>query len=312
MIRRSTRHWRPSASKAMATGPEDRYPTPKALADDLDRWMADEPVTAWREPLARGRGDGRGRNRTAVTATAVALVAGIVALSAVLAVQTRANSVLTAKNAELDKANRLKDEANTELREANQRVSKANADLESGNKREKQRFDLAMEAISLFHGQVGGDLVLKADQFKPLRDKLLKGAADFYRKLEGLLKDQPDRASRSGMASAYRRLAILTAEIGDKSAAMESHRQSPAIWQKLADDNPAIPKFQRDLALLPEQYRLAARPGRKNRRRDQLLQAGRGDLAEARRGQLCNPRGQGFPGELPDQHGEPAPSVGKA
>jgi hypothetical protein len=30
---------------AMATQPEDRYPTPKALADDLDRWMADEPVT---------------------------------------------------------------------------------------------------------------------------------------------------------------------------------------------------------------------------------------------------------------------------
>ena len=37
--------------KAMATEPEDRYPTPKALADDLERWMADEPVTAWREPF---------------------------------------------------------------------------------------------------------------------------------------------------------------------------------------------------------------------------------------------------------------------
>ena len=39
--------------KAMANHPEDRYPTPKALADDLDRWMADEPVSAWREPLSR-------------------------------------------------------------------------------------------------------------------------------------------------------------------------------------------------------------------------------------------------------------------
>ena len=35
----------------MATEPEDRYATPKALADDLERWMADEPVTAWREPV---------------------------------------------------------------------------------------------------------------------------------------------------------------------------------------------------------------------------------------------------------------------
>ena len=39
--------------KAVATGPEDRYATPKALADDLDRWLADEPVTAWREPFSR-------------------------------------------------------------------------------------------------------------------------------------------------------------------------------------------------------------------------------------------------------------------
>ena len=39
--------------KAMATKPEDRYPTPKALADDLERWMADEPVSAWSEPWTR-------------------------------------------------------------------------------------------------------------------------------------------------------------------------------------------------------------------------------------------------------------------
>ena len=39
--------------KAMATGPRTATPTAKALADDLERWMADEPVTAWREPLAR-------------------------------------------------------------------------------------------------------------------------------------------------------------------------------------------------------------------------------------------------------------------
>ena len=41
--------------KAMATEPEDRYPTRRALADDLERWMADEPVSAWREPLVAAR-----------------------------------------------------------------------------------------------------------------------------------------------------------------------------------------------------------------------------------------------------------------
>ena len=36
--------------KAMALEPEDRYAYARALADDVERWAADEPVTAWREP----------------------------------------------------------------------------------------------------------------------------------------------------------------------------------------------------------------------------------------------------------------------
>ena len=38
--------------KAMALRPEDRYGSPRALADDLDLWLADEPVSASREPVA--------------------------------------------------------------------------------------------------------------------------------------------------------------------------------------------------------------------------------------------------------------------
>ena len=37
--------------KAMALKPEDRYASCQALAEDVERWMADEPVSAWREPL---------------------------------------------------------------------------------------------------------------------------------------------------------------------------------------------------------------------------------------------------------------------
>ena len=37
--------------KAMATEPAQRYQTPRALADDIEHWLADEPVSAWREPI---------------------------------------------------------------------------------------------------------------------------------------------------------------------------------------------------------------------------------------------------------------------
>jgi serine/threonine protein kinase len=40
--------------RAMALSPADRYRSPRELIDDLERWMADEPVSAWKEsPLAK-------------------------------------------------------------------------------------------------------------------------------------------------------------------------------------------------------------------------------------------------------------------
>jgi serine/threonine protein kinase len=58
--------------KAMATRPADRYHSARALADDVERWLADEPVSAWREPLLRRAARWVRRYRTAVTAAALA------------------------------------------------------------------------------------------------------------------------------------------------------------------------------------------------------------------------------------------------
>jgi tetratricopeptide (TPR) repeat protein len=213
--------------KAMATRPEVRYATAKALAEDVERWAADEPVSAWREPLARrARRWGR-RNRTAVTAGAVAVLALLFGTAAVLAVQTEANSVLKRSNLALA-------DANARVTKANANLSQANTALAAAKDREAARFNLAMEAIKLFHGEVGDDLVLKEDQFKPLRDKLLKAAADFYGKLEGLLKDQPDQASRRAMGNAYFELGELTEKIGDQPAALAAHHKGLAIRRALA------------------------------------------------------------------------------
>ncbi len=64
--------------KAMTTRPVDRYPSPKALADDVERWIADEPVAAYPEPLARRARRWARKHRTGLTtATATALVAGL-------------------------------------------------------------------------------------------------------------------------------------------------------------------------------------------------------------------------------------------
>ena len=83
-----------------------------ALADDVERWAADEPVSAYREPFGRRVRRWANRNRTAVTAAGAAVLMAVVGLSGVLAVQSRANAILTAKNVELDESNRREAAAN--------------------------------------------------------------------------------------------------------------------------------------------------------------------------------------------------------
>jgi formylglycine-generating enzyme required for sulfatase activity/serine/threonine protein kinase len=67
--------------KAMALLPQDRYASARDLAGDVERWLADEPVAAYREPLsARLRRWGR-RHRTLVSTSVALLLTVAVALA---------------------------------------------------------------------------------------------------------------------------------------------------------------------------------------------------------------------------------------
>ena len=68
--------------KAMALDPKDRYASARALAEDIERWTADEPVSAWREPFRRRARRWARRHRTLVSVAGVLVVAGVTALAA--------------------------------------------------------------------------------------------------------------------------------------------------------------------------------------------------------------------------------------
>ncbi|MDE2508659.1 MAG: serine/threonine protein kinase, partial [Planctomycetota bacterium] len=213
--------------KAMATNPEARYGSSKALAEDVERWMADEPVTAWREPFARHARRWAKRNRTAVTAAAAAVLVALAGTAAVLAVQTKAN---------------------TDLKKANERIVRANTDLRAANVRERERYYLAMDAIRLFHGEVSEDLLLKQRQFEKLRGKLLRGAADFYGRLEALLKERTDKESRVALGRAYSELGELTHDIGESKGALANIEKAVEVRAALADEPGADDAIKLDLA----------------------------------------------------------------
>ena len=98
--------------KAMEARPEQRYPTALALAADLERWLAGEPVAARREPvLARAR-RWTGRHAALMATAGVVLAAGaIVAVVTALWLaaadrERSAKTVADVRQKELDRADR--------------------------------------------------------------------------------------------------------------------------------------------------------------------------------------------------------------
>ncbi len=227
--------------KAMALEPDNRYGSCKDLADDIERWMADERVSAWREPWTRSLVRWMTRHRTGVTAAGAAILVALAGLGAVSGVQARANG-------ELKRANTRVFLANTELKQANDKVTRANAELQAANVRERQQFNLAMDAIKLFHGEISKDLLLKQHQFEKLRGKLLRGAADFYGRLEKLLKRREDQESRAALGRAYEELGELTIDIGNSQEALAAFQKAIEARRTLSEELPADDRIKLDLA----------------------------------------------------------------
>jgi serine/threonine protein kinase/Flp pilus assembly protein TadD len=83
--------------QAMALEPRDRYASAQALAADVERWLADEPVSAWRESVWVKGSRWMRRHKTLVSATAVLLVSVLAAAAAGLVLLDHANQEIAAE-----------------------------------------------------------------------------------------------------------------------------------------------------------------------------------------------------------------------
>ncbi len=186
-----------------------RYETASGLARDIQHYLADEVVEA-RPPSAAYRlRKFASRHRGQVVAASLvllSLVLGMVGTTWGLISAARANTALAA----------------------------ANTDLTAANAKVQARYNLAVDAIKTFHTGVSEDFLLKQNQFKELRDRLLKSAADFYGKLSALLGNETDLTSRRALAASNFELADLTDKVGRKEEALAAHRAALAARKALA------------------------------------------------------------------------------
>ena len=210
--------------------------------------MADEPVTAWREPWTRTLVRWLTRHRTGVTAAGAAVLVALVGLAAVSGVQTRANAELKRANDALSAANHASSRP-TPSSEANENVTRANAELQAANDRERERFDLAMDAIKLFHGEVSEDLLLKENQFEqapgqaaPRGGRLLRPARRTAQAAHG----QRNRGRHS--AAPTRSWGSSPARSAPPNEALDVVRKAIAIRRGLAAEPDADDTIRLDLA----------------------------------------------------------------
>ena len=206
--------------KAMAHRPADRYATPRALADDVERWMADEPVIAWREPISRRARRWAKRNRTAVATVSAALLASVVGLAAVLVIQTQAK-------AEIALALGRETTANAALAASNLRAgplqgSRAGAVRAGG----RGHPDVPHRRQRGLPAQ-GGEVQVPARPAAEIGLRLLRQAG-------GTAGPRNRRGVAEGAGAANFELAMLTGMVGRPEDALAAHRSVLAMRRALA------------------------------------------------------------------------------
>ena len=237
--------------KAMALEPEARYATPRDLAEDIERWMADEAVSAWREPWPdRLRRWGR-RNRTLAATAATAALAALAGLAVVATVQAQGRQQLSIKNEQLTSANQARGRA----------LDKANS-----------RVDLALQALGKFRETVDANLDVKnRPENAPLRNELLQTPLAFFRTLRDDLRNDPAAQPEDGLklAEAQLELARLTGGIGNQAAALDTAGEAVATLEALATDRGATAVPDQARRKLLEALRLLASLQLNNGQRDE-------------------------------------------
>jgi serine/threonine-protein kinase len=204
--------------KAIDKDPRRRYPTAESLAEDLRRFLADEPIQA-RPVGAMERGWRWCRRNPALAGSLAAAAAALVAGLAGVGWEWR--------------------QAVAHLKEA-----------EAANRKAQARFDLAMEAVRAFTTGASEDVILKEKALEGLRKKLLGQSQAFYEKLRQSLEGETDRASRAALAQALYDAALLYDRVdapdGPKKAE-EALRAALALREALLRERPGDPTLRREL-----------------------------------------------------------------
>jgi serine/threonine-protein kinase len=225
--------------KCLHKEPHRRYESALEVAEDLDRWLRGEPITA--RPVGAPERLWRWARRQPVQASlAVALVlTGLVGFGLVFWQWRRAETNLAAANTlRLDAENNLATmtvlRQNAETARVNAETARQDA-LNSKNESDTS-FQLAHQAVREITELLEEDGQLESHGLDPLHRKvLLRSQAYFKRFLE--YRGQ-DPTLRRALAQASATLADVIRQTGSLQKALEAYEQAIALSEALRRDDP--------------------------------------------------------------------------
>jgi eukaryotic-like serine/threonine-protein kinase len=231
--------------KAMALEPGDRYASPRALADDIERWMADDPVTALADRWAQRVARWSRRHRSATRAAAASLI--VIATVATLAALAIGREQSQTRNALF--AEKLARQSESKARELAQEQSQ-----------------LALDAIREYNTGVTRDFLLKQPGMENLRKSLLQAPIRFYRRLAQNIEHNgiTDPSARARLGQAQVDLGEITNEIGMVADSITNFEQARENLEHVVREVPGAPEYRLLLArtrcFLANRYDKASRP----------------------------------------------------
>jgi len=211
--------------RTLAKKPEERYASPELLAADVQRWLDDEPVSAYRDPLPTRLMRFARRHKPIVTAVAALLVTTILALSIGI-VFVKQEERKTA--AEAQRAGEAEQEARKQVKLARESLHEGLAAIH-----------LSLDRTSEVHfARVPG---LQQDQYA-----LLLAAANIYQKLLAIWSDDPEIRAEAGKG--WFRLGNSAYQIAPEKDALALLERAYGYQQGLGRDAPDKVQHQLDLA----------------------------------------------------------------
>jgi tetratricopeptide (TPR) repeat protein/predicted Ser/Thr protein kinase len=200
--------------KCLQKEPAKRYASAEALADDLRRFVAGQPILA--RPVGPLGRLGRWARRQPVVAGLLGalLLALVLGLSGVSLLWWRAE---------------------THLREAQRQHERA-----------EDSFRDARTAVEQMLTEVGEERLKGLPEMDPVRRSLLERAAAFYEKF--LRERGDDPAVREEAARAYMRVGLINGQLGRAPEAEAAYQQALTLGASLMAEAPQEPRYRRMMA----------------------------------------------------------------